>query len=130
MVVFVITALALNGFAGGAPLDRFSPPQGFDPVAQIDLSVQPYSAESLAQFSLTEPAIAGVFIAVRDINTPYFDLSVTGPDGFHSTVLHGEGYRADRDGGLWEENLQPGTYQLVLTSHQSPGNVSIYTSIP
>jgi hypothetical protein len=72
----------------------------------------------------------GVFIAVRDINTPNFDLSVTGPDGFSSTILHGEGYRADRDRGLWEENLQPGTYQIVLTSHRSPGRISVYINTP
>ena len=130
MAVCIVTAFALNGFAGGTPLDRFSPPQGYDPVAQIDLSTQPYSEETLAQFTLTELTTVGVFLTVRDINTPYFDLSVTGLDGFSSTVLHGEGYRADRDGGLWEESLQPGTYQIVLTSRQSPGNISLYIDTP
>ena len=130
MAICVVTALALNGFAGGTPLDRFSPPQGFVPDAQIDLSMQPYSAETLAQFTLTELTTVGIFIAIRDIDTTYFDLSLIGPNGFHSTVLHGEEYNADRDGGLWEQNLQPGTYQIVLTSHQSPGSVSIYVKTP
>jgi hypothetical protein len=130
MALCVLTALALNGFAGATAVDPFSPPPGFDLAARIDLSTQPYSNEALAQFTLTEPTLMGVFLTVRDINTPYFDLSVTGLDGFSSTVLHGEGYRADRDGGLWEESLQPGTYQIVLTSRQSPGNISLYIDPP
>lgn len=62
--------------------------------------------------------------------TIYFDLSVTGANGFSSTVLHGEGYNVVQDGGLWEENLPAGTYQVVLTSHQSPGSVSVYIKTP
>lgn len=45
-------------------------------------------------------------------------------------VLHGEGYRVDRDGGLWAKNLPPGLYQLVLTSHQSSGSASVYVKTP
>ncbi len=130
MAFCVLTAFALNGFAGATAVDPFSPPPGFGLAARIDLSTQPYANETLAQFTLTEPTLMGVFLTVRDINTSYFDLSVTEPNGFSSTVLHGEGYRAERDGGLWEENLQPGTYRIVLTSRQSPGNISLYINDP
>lgn len=106
--------------------NRFSPPQDFEPLPQIDLSARPYTAEALTQFSLDRPAYVGVFISVRDINTTYFDLTVRGSNGFQSTVLHGEGYRADRDGGLWEKQLAAGEYQVVLTAHQSPGTALIY----
>ena len=126
IVIFVITAFVLNRSAGTASLDRLSPPQGFDPVARIDLSARPYSAEPLAQFTLEESTYTGVFLDVRNINTTYFDLRVIGPDGYSSIVLHGQGYNTARDGGLWERELQPGTYQIVLTAHQSPGNVSVY----
>jgi hypothetical protein len=67
-----------------------------------------------------------VFVEIRDINTTYFDLSVTGADGYRSTVLHGEGYTADQDGGLWEAYLPAGNYQVMLASHQSSGTVSVY----
>jgi hypothetical protein len=126
MVICVVTVFALNGFAGNNSLDKFSPPQGFDLVAQLDLSKQAYSSETLTQFTLDEPTFVGVFIIVKEINTTYFDLSVMGADGYSSIVLHGEGYNAFQDGGLWEENLPAGTYQLVLASHQSPGTVSVY----
>lgn len=126
MVICVVTVFALNGFVGENPLNKFSPPQGFDLVAQLDLSKQAYPSVTLTQFTLDESTYVGVFIVVREINTTYFDLSVTSADGYSSIVLHGEGYNSFQDGGLWEENLPAGTYQVVLTSHQSPGTVSVY----
>jgi hypothetical protein len=95
-------------------------------VAQVDLSTRAYSAETLARFSLDKSTYVGIFIAIRGIKTTYFDLSLTGPDGYSSVIMHGEGYSAFQDGGLWEENLAPGTYQIVLTSHPSPGTASVY----
>ena len=126
MALCAILAFTLNISAAKNSLSKFSPPQDFEPVAQIDLSTRTYSAEPLIEFSLDSSTYVGVFVVVHDISTSYVDLSVTGPDGFHSIVLHGEGYNAFQDGGLWEKNLQPGTYQLVLTSHQSPGQASVY----
>ena len=59
-----------------------------------------------------------------------FDLSVAGPDGFRSTILHGEGYNTSQDGGLWEKNLSPGKYRVILTSDRSPGIASVYMKAP
>jgi hypothetical protein len=122
----VFLTVALNIQAAGNPLGRFSPPPGYAKVAEIDLSTRPYSSETIARFAVEQTLSSGVFIVVRDIDTTYFDISVAGPDGACSTVLHGEGYRASQDGGLWEKMLQPGVYKVVLTSDQSPGNASIY----
>jgi hypothetical protein len=127
MVAFcVIVVVMLNISAAQNSLSRFSPPQDFEPIAHIDLSTQLYAAETLTEFSLDRSSLVGVFVVVYNINTTYFDLSVTGPNGFRSIVLHGEGYNAFQDGGLWEKNLPPGVYRVVLTSHESPGKVSVY----
>jgi hypothetical protein len=126
----LIATFLLDSSLASHPVQKLSPPAGFRAVAEIDLSRQTYSYETLAEFTLEEPAYAGVFIIVRDINTSYFDLRMVGADGYSSVVLHGEGYRADRDGGLWEERLFPGTYRLVLTSNQSPGNAAVFLKIP
>ncbi len=95
-------------------------------MAEIDLSTRPYPSETIARFTLQETSSRGVFIVIDNIDTTYFDLSVAGPNGFHSTILHGEGYNASQDGGLWEKQLPPGTYRLVLTSDQSAGTASVY----
>lgn len=130
MALCVISAFVFNASAANNSPDRFSAPEGFTPVAQIDLSTKAYFSVVLTEFSLEAPDYVDVFILIRDINTSYFDVSVMGPEGYNSTVLHGEGYRADQDGGLWEDHLQPGTYQIVLTSHQSRGTTSVYLKIP
>ena len=121
-----ILTLTLNSSASTNSSGRFSPPQDFAPVAQIDLSTRPYSSEPIALFTLDQPTYAGVFLAIQDIDTAFFDLSVEGPDGFRSLVLHGEAYNASRDGGVWQKSLSPGTYELVLTAHQSPGTALVY----
>jgi hypothetical protein len=126
MAACILLIFALNLQAAGNPGGRFSPPHGFAKVAEIDLSARPYSAEAIARFTLNQNSSAGVFIVVSNIDTSYFDLSVAGPDGARSTVLHGEGYSASQDGGLWEKTLPPGTYRLLLTSDQSSGKALIY----
>jgi hypothetical protein len=126
MAICALLVLVMNNQAAGNRSARFSPPQGFTRVAEIDLSTRAYPSETIARFTLQEMSSTGVFIVVENIDTTYFDLSVAGPDGFHSTVLHGEGYNASQDGGLWEKQLQPGTYRLVLTSNQSPGTATVY----
>jgi hypothetical protein len=126
MASCAVLAFALNGLAGGNPLGRFSAPPGYTKAAEIDLSARPYYSETIARFTLDEMSTAGVYIVVKHINTPYFDLSVADPDGRSSTVLHGEGYSASQDGGLWKKTLPPGTYRLVLLSEKSAGTASVY----
>lgn len=126
MAFCAILAFTLNASASTNPSGRFSPPRDFSPTAQIDLSTRSYSSEPIARFRLDQPSYAGIFVVIHNIDTPFFDLSVEGPDGYRNVILHGEGYRADQDGGLWEKSLPPGTYELVLTSHPSPGAVSVY----
>lgn len=129
LIVCLFSVVALNRLADRNSLNKFTPPQDFAPVAQVDLSTRAYSTETLAKFSLDTPDYAGVFIAIHNIDTSYIDLSVVGPDGFRSIVLHGEGYNAAQDGGLWEQQLAPGDYQIVLTSHPSPGTASVYMKL-
>ena len=126
----IVLTLTANSLAAQNSSGHFSPPQDFQPAATIDLSSRAYSNEVLASFSLDQAGYAGVFITVRNINTRYFDLSISGPDGFKNVILHGEGYRADQDGGLWEQNLSPGEYRLILNSAQNPGTVSVYLKYP
>ncbi len=120
LTVCILFAFTLNYTAHNNPLANFSPPEDFVCVAEIDLSTQAYSAETLTEFILDQHTYVGVFITVNNIDTTYFDLSVAGPDGFRSMVLHGEGYNAKRDGGLWEVNLQPGILSIGTHLRSKP----------
>jgi hypothetical protein len=126
MVVCATLVFVLNLQAAVNPSGRFSPPDGFARAAEIDLSARSYASETIAWFTVHEKSSAGVFVVINNIDTTYFDLSVAGPDGTNSIVLHGEGYSASQDGGLWEKTLQPGTYHVVLTSDQSAGTAAVY----
>ena len=128
MASCALLVFVLNSRAEADPAGRFSPPQGFAKVAEINLSVRPYFSESIARFTLEQTSSTGVFVVVNNIDTTYFDLSVSGPDGTQSTVLHGEGYNAAQDGGLWEKTLPPGTYRLMLTSDQNSGTAVVYVN--
>jgi hypothetical protein len=123
VLTFMLSASAEKSSTPAASQDYVS-------IAELDLSTQSYSAETLAQFELKEPANVGVFVIVRGINTTYFDLSVMGSDGYSSIVLHGEVYRAHQDSGSWKETLPAGTYRVVLTSHKSPGTASVFLKNP
>ena len=115
--VIVILSNALNPFA---------PPQGFQPVAQLDLASRARTGETLWQFALNQPTAIGIYAVVQRIDTTYFDLRLTGSDGFDAVILHGEEYTADQDRALWSRVLPPGQYRLVATAHQTPGKISIY----
>jgi hypothetical protein len=107
-------------------LNPFAPPQGFQPVAQLDLASRAHTGETLWQFALDQPTEIGIYAVVQRIDTTYFDLRLTGSDGFDAVILHGEEYTADRDRVLWSRVLPPGHYRLVVTAHQTPGTISIY----
>jgi hypothetical protein len=127
LVFALLLTAVLSRLAGQNPQDRLSVPAGFLSVAKIDLSVRPYDQETLAESAVAERANLCRRTCRHSGNQhTYFDLSLVGPDGYGSTVIHGEGDNARCDGGLWEDYLQGGPYRIVLTSHQSPGTVSVY----
>ena len=126
LVIILVLNLVISRGSAAKAVDQFSPPSNAVLLAQVDLSVSAHTSETITQFSLDETSFVSIFILIRDINTPYFDLAITGPDDYRVILYHGEEYSAGQSSGLWEENLPPGTYRLVLTADQSPGVVSIY----
>ncbi len=107
-------------------LNPLAPPQGFQPVAQLDLASRARTDETLWQFALDQPTEVGVHAIVQGIDTTYFDLRLSGSNDFESVILHGEDYTANQDRVTWGRALPPGQYRLVVTAHQTPGQVSVY----
>jgi hypothetical protein len=104
-----------------------TPPPNFQPLAEVDLSAQPFEGAILGQFTLEETAVTTIFYTIPNIDTAYFDLSLSGPDGSSYLILHSEDYQTDKHGGgEWEQNLPPGEYRVMLTAQQSPGVLSVY----
>lgn len=104
-----------------------TPPTDFQPVAEVDLSDHSYDEEIVGEFTVVETAVTTLFYTLPNADTPYFDLSLIGPEDDSRVILHSENYRTDESGGgTWEQNLAPGSYQLVLTADPGPGTLSVY----
>ena len=126
LVLGLVTVLAINNVAAQNANSQLAPPD-LQQAAQIELSSRAYEGEPVAQIHLDEAATLSVFFLIRNINTPYFDLSLSGPDGYQAVVLHGEDFRTDSLGAsaLQAFTLPPGDYRLVLTARQSPGELTV-----
>ncbi len=122
--LFIIVLLAVGCRADQIQL---TPPPGFQLVAEVDLSAQPHNEERLGELTLVETAVIHIFYTIPNIDTTYFDLSLSGPAGSSHTILHSEDYQTDENGGgTWEQRLPPGDYSVVLTASQTPGTLSVY----
>lgn len=126
MTLLLLTTLSINTLATQNSTNQLTPPDHLPLAATVDLTSRAHENEVLATFSVSENGRLELFFTVREINTSYFDLHLTGPNGDNILLLHGETYRADQDGGLRTFTLVPGNYQVVLTASQSPGVLSLY----
>jgi len=103
----------------------------FQLVAEADLASRAYDAEILAQFTVGEKRLIGLFYTLPDAELPYFDLSLIGPGDQRQVILHSEDYRTDQNGGgSWQQHLTPGSYRLALTAEPGRGLLSVYTDYP
>ena len=127
VLVLDLALVLAAGLASRAnPPQPISVPAAYRPVNTVDLSYHAYQSDTVAWFTLDQPTDAGVFVELSNINTPYFDLALTGPNGFQAPILHAEGYSASQDTAGLEKRLEPGQYWLLLTAAQSPGLVTLY----
>jgi len=127
-LLFVI--LTSSSFLPGKYANPVVPPPGYQQVVSINLQDQAVNEMTVFQFTVEEPELVGLYVQLNNIDTSYFDITLTGPAGFEKVLLHGEGYSASKDTTLFEERLAAGEYELVLTSDQSPGKMSVYFHTP
>ena len=123
LLTLLISACGLDVSPGMA----LTPPAGYALLGEADLSARAYDAVALGQLEIREPALVGIFYALPDAETAYFDLRLDSPDGDSQLILHSEDFRTDGSGGgVWESRLEPGVYELVLNSRQGTGVLSAY----
>lgn len=122
-----LQTIAGAGLARGGQPGASAPPPGYD--LEISLSQQAYDAYTVYSFTLEQPAKVGVWALAQDVDTPYLDIALEGPDGYRNEILHGEGYAASRDNMSFTLQLEPGAYRLVVTNRVSPGRVAVYLKL-
>ena len=128
-ILLILTLLMMMaiGCTAGKNSELMTPSPDFQPLAEADLSNQSFNEEIMGEFTVKETAVTSLFYTLPNADTPYFDLSLIGPDDARHLILHSENYRTDENGGgSWKQSLTPGTYQLALTAEQSAGILSVY----
>jgi len=126
------SAITLKLTLPGAAAQPVEPPAGYARAASIDLSAGDLEDFELAHFSLSSPGGPGIFVEVREINTPHIDLRLVGPGSYEQVILRGEGYSASLD-TPWlqpDPNMPAGAYSLRITNRQSPGTLTVYLQQP
>ncbi len=127
MLLAMLSALILFAVGCNAGQTGLTPPPDYQTVATVDLSAQPHDGAEVGQFTLTETAVVNIFYTLPNIDTTYFDLSLSGPNGDNLVILRSETFRTDENGGgSWEQRLSPGEYRLLLTAPQTSGTLSVY----
>lgn len=120
--VLVLFAVGCDGGRTG-----LTPPPDFQAIATVDLSAQPHDGAEVGQLTLTETAVVSIFYTLPNIDTPYFDLSLSEPNGDKLVILRSETFRTNENGGgSWEQRLSPGEYRLLLSAPQTSGILSVY----
>lgn len=127
MLLAMLSVLILFAVGCDAGQAGLTPPPDFQAVATVDLSAQPHEGAEIGQLTLTETAVVSIFYTLPNIDTPYFDLSLSGPNGDNLVILRSETFRTDENGGgSWEQRLSPGEYRLLLSAPQTSGILSVY----
>ena len=130
LVALALLALGIILFVY-AGRDAAEPPPAYQLTREVALASQAYAGETVMTFTLEETTNVGIFYALENVDTGYFELSLSGGDGESRLLMRSEGLRTDRDGsGQWEEVLPAGRYRLLLTADQGQGTVSLYRGYP
>ena len=124
--VWLSVLLLITLSAAGCTGQKDQIPPDAELLAEVDLATQPHEAAVVGEFEVAETAVITLTYLVPDVETAVFDLTLAGPDDNY-VILHSEAYRTDENGGgSWEQNLAPGSYQLLLTASQTTGTLSVY----
>ena len=113
-VPLLFFTLTSSRFLPGRYDDPLVPPDGYEQVVSFNLQDQAVNLETVFRFTVEAPQLVGIYVQLENIDTTYFDLSLTGPGGYEKVLLHAEGYSVSKDSTLFEERLAAGEYELVV----------------
>jgi hypothetical protein len=129
-VVVAGASVALNWY-----LTRTNPlglPADYREVATLSLEATGYTDASVYQFTLDQPATAGFYILLQDIQAGPVEITLVGPNGYRNTFLKfGSAFNAVGRGTVHPQGLalEPGAYAIQLTVPRTPGRIMIATQL-
>lgn len=125
-------ALKLSLPGAAAQTQTVEPPPGYVQAANVDVSGGDFDDFELARFTLSSPGGPGIFLEIQDIDTSFFEVRLVGPNSYEQIILRGEGYSTTLDTARLDPDpaLPAGEYELLLTSRQSLGTLTVYIQNP
>ena len=103
--------------------------EGYRLVKVVKLPEKDYNSEPIYRLAVNEDRHVKIFVAIKDINTKYIDIRLTGAGNYDYPMLHGEGYWTNYDKCDVDVELKKGEYQIELTSKKSKGKVYFYVKM-
>ncbi|NLG49778.1 MAG: hypothetical protein GX552_06695 [Chloroflexi bacterium] len=130
-VLAIAGLVGVNALGAGVEQDDMAELlQGHEQIASVELGERAYEEETLYRFTLEQPkAAASFYVLLEDVRAAYVDLSLVGADGFREPLFHGEDFTAGRASAQPVLSLGAGEYEVVLTSRDSRGAVSVYLKV-
>lgn len=123
----LFAAFAMNGFSFSTVYSIPPAPQGFTLQETIDLSKEDLFQAPILTFHIEQPETITIFLARANGYAEQFEARLIGPEGFERSFLR-SGYAViTSDSASFKDTLEPGVYNLLITSINASGNVAIYT---
>lgn len=99
----------------------------FQLAREIDLASRAFASETVLEFTLDETAVVGIFYALQNVDTTYFELTLVPAEGQSLVLLCSQSLWTDQEGGgMWEQELRAGTYRLPLNADRGHGALAVY----
>lgn len=111
------------------PNTAFAVPAGFRQVAEIDLSQNGLTEQSIYRFQLDAPTRVTLFILLNEVTGAPVNIRLVGPEGYQSVFLN----MSDPKTNIGRASVSPkeavfekGDYELLVTLPKCKGNVKAY----
>ncbi len=130
--VGLVTLASSFGLSRAFPNHVFDIPDGYQQVAEIDLSKNSLSETGIYRFTIAEPTKVNFFILLTNIKGAPIKIRLSGPDGYDQVYLA----MTDPKTNIGQASVTPqelltapGDYQIVATFPSCPGRVKVYVKM-
>lgn len=134
VVVLVLVAALVVGLAVADKIPEKQnpnlPPEGYMLAVSIPLNERDYQSETIYQYTAQTGHLVGVYVRATNINSPYIDVTLTGPDNISYPLLHGEGFYTSVSASQGNFELPDGEAYILLSSQASAGLLEIFILQP
>lgn len=136
LLVLAVLAVLVAGTGIGAsrafPDRAPGPPEGYQPVAQIQLAQARLQDQVIYAFTLAAPSSVNFYFILDQIKSGPVQIHLSGPAGYDNIFMSIQDPQVSMGHATVHPTrivLQPGTYEIRVTFQPTPGQMSAYIKI-